>query len=175
MIREEWRPVYKWVARLTCPFSLGMALLLTYDLSMPSRRIDQAIIIGKHVSRSRYGNSYVVAAIGKFKYSEAVPREFYDRVSQGMIIDIELSPIFSEWKRVHTEYQGNSQLTARGTDLRWMFCFSIVFLTTAIAYAPDRILFRYLITVIALPLINVISIVLWIKVAMLWMGHIDKV
>ncbi len=85
-----------------------------------------------------------------------------------------LSPIFSEWKTMEVIRAGHVLVSSRGADLYWMGAFGLLFLLSLAAFLPERVLFSNLVLVIAIPVLDFVAVLLWLRFVQLWTGQIDK-
>jgi hypothetical protein len=147
---------------------------IAYDLVMPATQTDEAVVTGisKHFVNSRY--TYSVQGQGRYRYNEEVNRSMYERLEEGDTLRVSLSRFFSEWKSLEVIRDGKIIARTRGDDLYFMGLFGILFLLSVAAFLPDRLLFRNLIVIITLPVVNLVGVMLWIRFIQLWTGQIDK-
>lgn len=171
---QQFKRWYKVVTRLLCPLCVAMFAFIAYDLTMPPTQTDDALVTGisKHFANGR--TSYYVQGQGRFRYNEGISRSMYERLQKGDTLRVSLSRFFSEWKSLGVIRDGKIIAHTRGDDLYWMGLFGILFLLSAAAFLPDRFLFHNPIVVIALPVVDLVGVMLWIRFVQLLTGQIDK-
>ena len=174
IMNDKWLRFYRLITRLLCPFCVAISPLIFYDLFAPATEIDDAIITGKTTYYQRGKDLFTIEARGRYTYMEGVSPIIYRTTQIGDTLRVSLSPIFSEWKNMELIRSGTVLITTRGSDLYWMGAIGILFLISLAAFLPERILFSHLLLVIALPVINLIGLLLWLRFVLLWTGQIDK-
>lgn len=122
----KWKRWYRWCTRALCPFCVAIAPLIFYDLIVPAKDRDEAVITGKAIHhQGRWPDSHIIRAKGKYSYREDVSPDVYREVQLGDTLLVSLTPIFSEWKRMEVIREGNVIISERGTDLYWMAAFGV--------------------------------------------------
>ena len=174
MMNPKFKIWYKVLTRILCPFCVAMFGLIAYDLVMPATQTDEASVTGtsKHFVNNRH--TYSVQAQGRYRYNEGVSRSMFERLEKGDTLRVSLSRFFSEWKSLEVIRDGQIIARMRGDDLYWMGLFGVLFLLSCAAFLPDRFLFHNLIVVITLPVIDLMSVMLWVRFIQLWTGQIEK-
>ena len=166
----NWQGWYKRITRALCPFCVVLSGLIVCDALMPATETDEATVTGKHMQRA-HGH---LRASGRHEYNEAVPRSTYELARTGDTLRLSLSRFFSEWKTLEVIRDGQVIATAAGTDLYPMAFMGLLFILSACAFFPDRLLFSNIGVVVMLPIVNLVGIALWIKLICVWTGHADK-
>jgi hypothetical protein len=173
--------------RLLAPLCAALALLFFYDLATPATETDTARVVGK-VRRSRRGLPvFAVEAKGRYTYREEVSARIFRTIEVGDTLRVSLSPVLTEWKTMEVVRNGSVVATAGGLDLSelsGMAAMGLLLLVGLGAFLPERVLFpdrlfsahaRIAALVIAVPVVDLVAVLLWLRLVQVWMGHIEKV
>ena len=175
IMNEKWKKWYRWGTRALCPFCVTIVPLIFFDLIVPAKEHDEAVIVGKAISHQiRGADSHIIRAKGRYSYREDVSPNVYQKAQLGDTLRVSLTPIFSEWKTIEVIRAGNVIVSARGTDLYWMAAFGLFFLLSLAAFLPEQILFSTRILPIIVPVTNFVGVLLWWRLIQLWTGQIEK-
>jgi hypothetical protein len=182
-----WKSVYLLVTRLLAPLCAALALLFFYDLAAPATQTDTPRVVEK-VRRSRRGLPvYVVEAKGRHSYREEVSARIFRRVEVGDTLRVSVSPILAEWKTMEVVRNGRVVTAARWHELRelsGMAVMGLLLLAGLGAFLPGRVLFpdqlfsadgRIAALVVAVPVVDLVTVILWIRFVQMWMGRIERI
>lgn len=151
-----------------------LTIIILSDIFLPASIVDEAVIFNKNITKSRDGNSYYLYGEGKYKYSESVELDFFDKVQVGDTIQIHLSKNFMEWKKVDLIKNNTIIFTTQGSDIYYMGIFSLAFLFPIISVLdPSKWLKKFYFWIPSSILI-ILSIVFWILLILKWTGAIEK-
>ena len=148
----------------TCPFQLLLSLR-----RMGARRLESLFGAGPPDPETPGGRLPVAPATILSELAE-----MFERLEKGDTLRVSLSRFFSEWKNLEVIRDGQIIARMRGEDLYCMGLFGVLFLLSCAAFLPDRFLFHNLIVVITLPVIDLMSVMLWVRFIQLWTGQIEK-
>jgi hypothetical protein len=148
--------------------------LIVFDLIAPARETDTAVITAKDTRSRRGSTRHEITARGRYSYAEEVPRHFYRVAQEGDKLQVSLTPIFSEWKKMSIIRDGQVIASSQGTELLWMGAFGLFFLVTLCAYLPERVILARLRLAVAIPVLELVGAMLWLRFALLWAGQIEK-
>jgi hypothetical protein len=182
-----WKRVYLLVTRLLAPLCAALALLFFYDLAAPATQTDTPHVVGK-VRRSRRGLPvFTVEAKGRYSYREEVSARIFRTVEVGDTLNVSLSPVLAEWKTMEVVRNGQVVTAARWHELRelsGLAALGLLLLAGLGAFLPGHVLFpdqlfsahgRTAALVVAVPVVDVVAVLLWIRFVQVWTGYIEKV
>jgi hypothetical protein len=182
-----WKRVYLLVTRLLAPLCAALALLFFYDLATPATQTDTPYVVGK-VRRSRRGMPvFTVEATGRHSYREEVSARIFGTVEVGDTLHVSLSPVLAEWKSMEVVRNGRVVTAARWHELRelsGMAAMGLLLLAGLGAFLPGHVLFpdqlfsahaRSATLVVAVPVVDLVTVILWIRLVQMWMGRIERI
>lgn len=174
-IRPKYKASFITVSRILAAASIVITCLIIYDIIAPASRFDQALITRKSTHRRRSGIAYNIQAKGNFDYNENVKKQFYDTALIGDNINVALSRFFGEWKSLELVRDNKVIIRTTRMDIYFMGIFGLLFLVPLLAFLPKEKLLANLPLIIFITVLELIAILLWIKLILVWMGVLEKV
>jgi hypothetical protein len=155
--------------------SAVVGILGLCDIAFGKSLLDKAEILEK-----RPGRNPEIIAQGAFRYSEGVPRVFFDKVQIGDQLNLELTPVFKEWRRVSMATSSGKQFETRGTDIWAMSGLCCAFFLPLLTFFSRVVLFwsngggarMFWIVVMAC---EFAATLIFFKLILYWCGLVEKV
>jgi len=185
-MHTRWKRLYLLVTRPLAPLCMALALLFFYDLAAPATGVDTARVVGKAQRMRRATRHFTVDARGQYTYREDVSARLFRTIAVGDELRVSLTPVFTEWKTMEVVRNGRVIATARTSELSelsGMAAMGIFLLVGLAAFLPERRLFpeRLLAAhpfmtflVVAVPVLDVVSLLLGYRLLQVWTGQIEK-
>ena len=185
-VHARWKGLYLLVTRLLAPLCAAFALLFFYDFATPATRSDTARVVGKAQRLRRATRHFIVEAKGQYAYREDVSARLFRTIEVGDELRVSLSPVFTEWKTMEIVRNGRVIAAARGSELRelsGMAAMGLFLLVGLAAFLPERRLFPErlfhahpysALLVIAVPVLDVVALLIGFRLLQVWMGQIEK-
>src|SRR5262245_14916745 len=171
---NAWKGRYLFVTRLLTPLCAALAFLIFYDLGTPATRSDAARVVGKVQRTRRARPVYTVEASGRYTYRKDVSPRIFRTIQVGDTLRVSLSPVFTEWKAMEIVRDGRVVTATRGPELYGMAVMGLLFLVGVAAFLPERLFFTHPLLAITVPVIDFTVLLFGYWLALVWMGHIEK-
>lgn len=135
---------YPALALLACAGSLIAAtvgvMAVADVLIQPSADEHAAVIAKNKYYRGKQATDYKIQARGSnMVYTESVSALFYNTVRTGDTINVQVTPLFGEWKKAKVVRDGEIVYSGRGSDIYAMAIMGVFFLLTLYSF---RLYFR---------------------------------
>jgi hypothetical protein len=185
-VHATWKGLYLVVTRLLAPLCAAVALLFFYDLATPATGADTARVVGKAERLRRATRHFVVHAKGRYTYREDVSARLFRTIEVGDELRVSLSPVFTEWKSMEVVRNGRVVTAARTSELPELSGMAVMglFLLVGLgAFLPERRLFperllsaypKTMCLVVAVPVLDLVAVLLGLRLLQVWMGQIEK-
>lgn len=175
--------IFRWFA---IP-SIALTFLMVYDFILPATKVEKALVLQKIKKRTgptARGVTYIVRVepLGsKHWYDAEANRSLFETTQNGDTLIINKSKFFGNWKDVEIIHNNQSVEILHGIS-DWSLSFlGLLFLAPILIFflsnnkqAPKWIDNYQMIIWIAVPIMEILAMVLWIRFIMVWTGFIPK-
>ena len=169
--------IYRWFAIPT----IALIFLMAYDFITPAMSIERSIVLEKKEMRKGPPNIRVLPLGSKDWYDAEVNRSLFEAVQNNDTLVIKKSKFFGNWKDVDVVRNGRSLQTIHGISDWSMTFVGFLFLVPIFSFflSNDRPMLKWVdnnqaVIWIVIPIMEILSMVLWIRFIMVWMGIIPK-
>ncbi len=152
--------------RVLAGMTVFVGVLGIWDVFLGAPTTDSAVVTAK-VEGLR------LEAKGRRLYREAVSKAVYEKCEPGSQLDLQLTPIFGEWKSVILQTP-SGPVRARGNDLVGEAMMSLAFLGLAVVFLPSRVWMRWepkwIMIRMALMAVSFAGSLVFVKLVLEWTG-----
>jgi len=157
--------------------AVGSGCIIVYDVFIGKLIPDKIIVTSKEITGDRKNPSYYIKGNGDYSYRESVSKKLYDTASVGDTLIVGLTPTFKEWKYVGLLRNNQFVFVSNGEDISYILEIALfLFITLVSFFYKSSWRKRYKIIFWSFySTVQLVNIITWVMLILLWTGKIHKI